>query len=1228
MTIDDVLYAFRTNLVVTASAGTGKTFRLVSLYALLTLGLTSKGESTDDRAAAPVLPSRIAATTFSRAAAAEIRERVERVLGAVARARDDAATRPYLTVLAARAEQTRSPPLASRILRERAEAALGELPHALIDTLHGLAGRLLRGSALELGLSPGFGVLEDEGARTSTDAAVDDVLSRAIEQSHRGAVPLLDAGGGLSMMRRRIGELLDRVDEEGVAPHELGCTEFEPVARTWMERLGVLASALATERSRAFGEPALAGAVAAHAWLAGDARAAGRRAVEEHLASVLEPLFTRRSPARPSPAEEAFIAFRESVRGETNAERARRLAAFVAGAPDLTRNAVGARDLLAEIAASRWRARRRAARLGFGDLLRAARDAARDIPAVGARVRSAYDVLLVDEFQDTSRVQRDLVYLLREREDRAGERPAGQLPAASDLAPTGLLVVGDRKQSIYGFRGADVTVFTQVCADLGGRPAVEALELGNDFPSSAAPVASLVTLSHNRRSHASVLDFVNWFATRDFEVRSPYPFDIRYAESEHLRPARSDVHGITAGGVVIIDDRNDLPGDAPPLVRSATGPMREALVAAGVVDRAVHEGAWGDLRPRDIAVLARRRATLPLLEFALERAGVPYFVAGRGLFETREVRDVFALLRLLLDPLDRHALATVLRGPALGLTDASLALLSEPGRGLAPFGSWFRGEAGTASALPDEERQRLARFDARFTALRKIALRLGPSDAIRHAVETFDLDRVGAALPRPVPRLGNLERLIALAAQRGGGIPSFVRWLEQQIADESDEREAAESLPSDDAVTLMTMHASKGLEFRAVVLVDLGAAVRPLPLTLGLTSARGAEAPRLVLRHVRPEGGPLFTPEAAEFRLEAIARDTAERRRLTYVAMTRAKERLFLLVPPQAPQGSAAATLRTHTADGACPCAAIENAASYLGREPMRHPPSVAIPAAPYVSPPVGDGGPLHISTTPLATFAGCPRRYRLVHELGLDPSPTGLAANRSDASSAGLAANRSDEREERRALGIAAHRVLETWPIARWGEPTDSRQVAVHLAAELSCHRAEPVRALEMARSIAAFLSGSYAARVRDAGAARYREEPFVVTIARPEGTLHLRGTIDLLVAFPDGSAEIVDYKSAWQDDAADPTFQLRAYALAAQHLCALAPIRVGVLDLGSTDPTPSFSSLEHETLAAFADHLASLRGPFLAARSSDRFPGVPRARCEQLGCGFLAACHDRGWG
>jgi ATP-dependent helicase/nuclease subunit A len=1221
---DAALYAFRTNLVVTASAGTGKTFRLVSLYALLTLGLASKGEADDGRAGPPVSPSRIAATTFSRAAAAEIRERVERVLGAVARGKDDAGTRPYLAVLAARAEETRSPPLASRTMRDRAEAALGELPHALIDTLHGLAGRVLRGSALELGLAPGFGVLEDEAARASTDGAIDDVLSRAIERGDRGATALLDAGGGLSMVRRRISELLERADEEGVTPKELACTAFEPAARDWMTRLGGLAAALASERSRAFGEPAPAVATAVTAWLTGGAASADRRDLEEQLASAFEPLFTRRSPARPSPPEEAFVVFRESIRGETNAERARRFAAFVAGAPDLTANTAAARELLAEVAEQRWRLRRRAGRLGFGDLLRVARDAVRDVPAVGARARGAQDVLLVDEFQDTSRVQRDLVYLLREREDCARQRPRGQLPGPSDLEPTGLLVVGDRKQSIYGFRGADVSVFTQVCADLGGRPAALALELGPDFETSPNAVASLVTLSHNRRSSAAILDFVNAFAARDFEVRTSYPFDIRYAESDYLRPVLEAASGTLRGGVTVIEDQNELPADAPALVRGATGPMREAIIAAGVVDRAVRDGAFGDLRPRDFAILARRRATLPLLEFSLERAGIPYFVAGRGLFETREVRDVFALLRLLLDPFDRHALATVLRGPALGLTDASLALLSEPGKGLMPPGSWFRGAEGKASALSDDERERLMRFDERFEALRRIALRLGPSDAIRHAVEAFDLDRVAAALPRPVPRLGNVERLIALAAQRGGGLSSFVRWLEQQIADESDEREAAESLPTDDAVTLMTMHGAKGLEFRAVVLVDLGAAVRPAPLALGLTPARRASPARLVLRHTRPQGGPVFTPEAAEYRLEAIARETAERRRLTYVAMTRAKEWLFLLLPPSAPAGSAAATLRAYSADAATSDVfSIESAASYLVRERAAAAPREPFSPAPWAPLPRSETGPLHIATTPLATFDACPRRYQLIHELGIDPPPFG-----------GAPATAIENRAERRGLGVAAHRVLERWPLDRWGHATDAQLVADRLAAELdAAPKCGPEPSTDddsdatvaLASSIAFFLGSAYARRVREAGVAVYREEPFVVSTEGPGGTLHLRGTIDLLVLFADGSADVIDYKSAWRGDASDPTFQLRAYALAAHRIDGRAPVRVGVLNLAEKEPAPSLAVVDDEALARFDAQLVALRGRFLAARTTDHFPGVARSCCEALRCGFLAACHGR---
>src|SRR6185503_18490062 len=112
----------------------------------------------------------------------------------------------------------------------------------------------------------------------------------------------------------------------------------------------------------------------------------------------------------------------------------------------------------------------------------------------------------------------------------------------------------------------------------------------------------------------------------------------------------------------------------------------------------------------------------------------------------------------------------------------------------------------------------------------------------------------------------------------------------------------------------------------------------------------------------------------------------------------------------------------------------VENAAPYLVRERAHDVPNAAVPSPLlHVPTPVGDRGALHISTTPLATFESCPRRYRLVHELGLDPPPFGLAAEKTG----------DENREKRRALGVAAHRVLEMWPLARWGDATEPREVA-----------------------------------------------------------------------------------------------------------------------------------------------------------------------------------------
>ncbi len=1207
MSDHDDLYTFRTNVVVTASAGTGKTFRLVALYALLTLGLTSRGERDNSSKAPAIAPRRIAAVTFSRAAAAEIRERVERVLRAVAGGSYDASTEAYRSIFAARAEKVRSPPITSRTMRERAEQALVDLPYALIDTLHGLAGRVVRATALELGVNPGFAVLDEDRARVSTDVAIEEVLSQALAHGDSAAVGLLDAGGGLAMARKRIADLLDRADEEGVSLADVDCTDFEQLARQWMVRLCEICEQLASEKSKPFAEPAEQVAQMAAAWLA------GRAVSEDDLARVFEPLFARRAQKRSLPSEEAFVAFRESVRGETHQDRARRLSAFIATAHELTPKTRGMQALLHDIAERRASARRRDGTLGFGDMLRTARDALRDHVDLAAAVRSLFDVLLVDEFQDTSSVQRDLVYLLRERRSSAVARSAGRLPTAADLEPSGLLIVGDRKQSIYGFRGADVTVFTRVSAELAGEDAARALRLPTEHSVSTRANATLVSLTANRRSHPSLLSFVNWFAENDFAGSATYPFDIAYTESDMLRPDAGGPKGAPGPRVVVVDDRGDNPADFPPLVRGASGPMREALLAGAVVERAVRDPALGALSCRDIAILARRRSTLPLLEFALDRLEIPYVVAGRGLFETREVRDLFALLRLILDPYERHALATVLRGPAVCLTDTSLSLLSEPGRGLTAPDEWFRGESPPANRLNPEERARLAGFHERWEKLRPIALALGPADAIRYGVEKLDLDRVVAALPRAAQRFAHIERLIALASQRGGSLPGFVRWLDRQIADEADESESASLSEDADAVTLMTIHASKGLEFRAVVLVDLGAAIRAPPLTLALTSARADGPARLVARHTRKQGGTLFTPEAIEFSREANARETAERRRLTYVAMTRARERLFLLAPPAAPPGSAAATLRHLLPDLPTRCrdVVVDDALPYLSRDPIASPTIEILSSAEpsFVQRTASDAGPLAISTTSLATFDQCPRRYRFIHEMALE-APRGGGDVRSGAPSL----------EDRRSIGMAAHRVLEDWPLARWGTPTSLEETIELLVRQGVASGEELTR--RIATHMAEFLASPYAARVRRARRV-YREESFVVRLGTEQDVLSLRGTIDLLVAFDDGSADVIDYKSSWRPDAGAHDFQLHAYAIAARDRFGIGPVRLAIVNLSSSSEPEVVGCPRPGELAQFESRLRALRGRFTLARTSDHFPGIERPRCEALRCGFVPLCH-----
>ncbi len=1204
------------NAVVAASAGTGKTELLTSIYLGHCLGLHSDSEL--------VSPTRIVATTFSRAAAREIRERLEKRFAGVAGqdvAEHEKRLGQGLLALAAERGVSRAE------LQRRAARALDDLPDASIDTLHNLCARILREHGLELDIAPSFTILEEQRSLEDTEQAIDEVLSEALAGSGLptlGAQQLLDASGGLDRLRGWMLGLLARLDDEGLDATSLERGDEGAAARRTQVELYDVCRELVSE-------PASPRAPHARAVL--DALATAETGLDGDRLSRAFAALAGEKKGRKAAGSDGLKLLLERTRGGNNTERARALVRLIIEGPTLAARLEGVSQVIAEIQ-KRLRERHVAQHsLGFGDLLRLTRDGLRDHPDVARAAASRIELLLVDEFQDTSRVQCELLLLLRERPEQNRKRAPGTLPVAADIAARGLVVVGDRKQSIYGFRGADVSVFAELSTALAGAAAARLL----DLPASATPpetapvVADVSTLVDSYRSDRAIVDAVNIISERDFAPRLDRSFEIRYAPAEALRMPESRQNGELGRFTLLLDD--SLTPDAEPLVARATGGMRSALAIAGYCVRALNEGrALGSL-----AVLARRRATLPLLGFALDHFGVPYVVSGRDLYGTPEVRDVFAALRLSQAPRDRHALAVIARSPLGGLSDQALLELSDPKRGLLPVGDW----EPTRLSRPDDVTLATL-LKQRLLAFLQIAPRVSPRDAIFDVAERFELTSLLSLLPRGAVRLANVGRLQEIAATHGGNLAAFVRFITRQIALETDETEAAVFSADDDAVRLLTIHGSKGLAFPTVILADAEAVERPQSAPVGILR-RAQNRPLLVVRHAG-EDGPIITDTQTELSEDATARAHAERQRLSYVALTRAQHELVLALPARAGGGSLAKTVLDLHTEGAfagiaglrelavselLAAAKLQLASSAPGEDP---PPARAAQSTAVV-----------LGVTALSDFQLCPRRFSLVQLHGLSEPQRGAAAGQAAV----------DPEADLRLAGIAAHHVLEVWPLERWGETPDSAE----LAAALEHGGLGPASKVgqQTLLGLARFLGGAYAARVRRDAVRVEREVALTVTlhgstelarpaerllkanpaqlnlfaqpalpvpaVAPPAATkspaLVIKATLDLLVEFADGSLHVIDYKRTrgGRGDHARYGPQLALYRSVVERQFGKVP-EVGLLHLlGDAD--------EPEWLRPNAAEPAAIARAFLAARAQDEWPRVAEPTCRAVHCGFVASCH-----
>ena len=668
------------------------------------------------------------------------------------------------------------------------------LDGAWISTIHRFCLRILRAHAFEAGLDPRFAVADDASARMLLQEAFDLALERFIAEGPDRRLDLLAAYG-----RRRLRPIV--VDaharlRSGGAPLEL-----RPYARADLDGARAAALAAAAELPEVDEARALIAAI-------------------EGASGPVELADLAAHRVRNVAAHRDYNAARRALEDA---------ARDVAAVDDLAH----VEALVRLLDASYQELKDVRGLVDFADLELRARALLREHPAVAESYRERFASVLVDEFQDTNRLQCEIVDLVA-----GGE----------------LFLVGDEFQSIYRFRHADVDVYR------------ERREAAGD---------GAITLHRNHRSQEHVIAAVNEVFRRDFGDR--------YAP---LTAAAEPVAPTPAGG------RVDLLLTDKAACREAGEPWRD-VEARAIAARVAELVDGGECTPGQVVLLFEAGTEAARYEAALrDRHLRTVRAAGRGYYATQQVADLLAYLRLLRNRYDDVALLSVLASPLVGLSNAGLLWVRRAAVRRPIFTALERDEP-PAGLSPDERRLVLA-FRQRFARLVKRSGEVSLERLCELVVAEHDYDLAALAFADGDRRFANLRKLGRLAAEfeavRGPDLEGFIRFCDEQTVLAAREGEAAIAEEGRDAVVLMTVHAAKGLEFDVVVLADQGRERTARQLPDILVGADGRAALRA------PDTGGMLRPalgyeQAAE---RERAADREEGRRLQYVAMTRARHHLIL----------------------------------------------------------------------------------------------------------------------------------------------------------------------------------------------------------------------------------------------------------------------------------------------------------------------------------------------
>ncbi|MBK5650339.1 exodeoxyribonuclease V subunit beta [uncultured Bradyrhizobium sp.] len=834
---------FESNILVEAAAGTGKTSLMAARVAMMI--------------ATGIDPTKIAAITFTEPAASELEARIRWTIDELRHGRLPPALSGILSMPLGKAE------------RAQLDAAAPRIGEITATTIHGFCQGILRSHGIDAALDPGSRVVDE----TIADALFDEVLAAWLKEMLArgdeldGPVAVLAKDDPLGVVER-VRELADlrRKHRSATVPAPDFSTRPD---RTFADAVTAFSRWHAAGPGETWTADLIADLERLAAFFEGD-----------HANAGFSALWRLTRPPRISMMRQKSIdllpydrmrVWRQALgeadgrrRGQEAAEHFERVRAAY-------RTLIGsiAQSLVHELATHLTgvieaydRRKREAAVLDFDDLLRQARALICENPDIRAWLAARYAYLLVDEFQDTDPVQAEIVF-------RIAARSQPETWSSAVLRPGALFLVGDPKQAIYRFRGADVESYALAKSVI-----------------AKAKNGCLLAVTANFRSRPEVIAHVNRVFQGVLE-KAGQPGFVPLAPTLELPPLP-----FAAAAKLTIDVQRDANAEEQ---REA-----EAAAVAGLCARLIGalkicrpDGTERYLRAGDIALLAPTHTDLWRYERALEARRIAVASqAGHALFRRQELQDVLVLIRAIADPLDTLAFGALMRGPVVGLSDEDLlditAALSPDQDGRRRF------QLRTSS---DEVSHPLARdVLAKLQALHRLAAELTPMQLVAFAIERLNLRVVMAARhgQRNARALANLDAIVELARPYNvAGLRAFA--LDLQRGWQSKRRHPEGRVDaSEDSVEIVTMHSAKGLEWPVVITVNSSTRFKPQDQ---FVYRQSDDTIHWIVGGIEP-------PALAAAREEEEFREARQRERLWYVATTRARDLLVIPELPGAPSRS------------------------------------------------------------------------------------------------------------------------------------------------------------------------------------------------------------------------------------------------------------------------------------------------------------------------------------